>query len=57
VSFGSWLDRVAAGEDVMVTRRGKPLVRLTAAAPASEPVARAVALPLRVPPVREAESA
>ena len=36
--FGSWIDRVAAGEDVIVTRRGKPMIRLTAAAPASAPV-------------------
>ncbi len=33
VSFGYWLDQVAAGEDVVVTRRGKPMVRLTAATP------------------------
>jgi len=38
VSFGYWLDRVVAGEDVIVTRRGKPLVRLTAVAPTSAPV-------------------
>jgi antitoxin (DNA-binding transcriptional repressor) of toxin-antitoxin stability system len=38
VSFGYWLGMVAAGEDVMVTRRGKPMVRLTAAAPTSQPL-------------------
>jgi prevent-host-death family protein len=27
------MDRAAAGEDVLVTRHGKPLVRLSAAAP------------------------
>ncbi len=32
-AFGSWLDRVASGEDAVVTRRGKPMVRLTAAEP------------------------
>jgi prevent-host-death family protein len=34
-AFGCWLDRVAAGQDVIVTRRGKPMVKLTAVAPAS----------------------
>jgi prevent-host-death family protein len=29
--FGDWMDRVAAGQDVLVTRRGKPRIRLTAA--------------------------
>jgi prevent-host-death family protein len=29
--FGSWLERVAGGEDVIVTFRGKPRVRLSAA--------------------------
>jgi hypothetical protein len=39
VRFGYWIERVHAGEDALVTRRGKPMVRLTAAAPgpASEP--------------------
>jgi antitoxin (DNA-binding transcriptional repressor) of toxin-antitoxin stability system len=32
VSLGSWLDRVAAGEEAVVTRRGKPMIRLSAAA-------------------------
>ena len=36
-SFGYWLDQVAAGREVMVTRRGKPMVRLTAVAPGSHP--------------------
>jgi len=27
------LDRVAAGEDAVVTRRGKPMIRLSPAAP------------------------
>jgi prevent-host-death family protein len=32
-SLGHWLDRVAAGEDAVVTRRGKPMIRLSPAAP------------------------
>ncbi len=35
VSFGYWLDRVAAGEDLVVTRRGKPMIRLTTVTPDS----------------------
>ena len=35
--FGYWIERVAAGEDAVVTRRGKPLIRLSAVAPASTP--------------------
>jgi prevent-host-death family protein len=30
-SFGDWMDRVAGGEQVIVTRRGKPRVRLSPA--------------------------
>ena len=33
VSFGYWVDQVAAGQDVVITRRGKPMIRLTAEAP------------------------
>ena len=33
VAFGYWLDRVVAGEEVIVTRRGRPMIRLTAVAP------------------------
>ena len=29
--FGYWMDRAAAGEDIVVTRHGRPLVRLIAA--------------------------
>jgi prevent-host-death family protein len=29
--LGYWMDRVAAGETVVVTRRGKPRMRVTAA--------------------------
>jgi len=35
--FGYWIERVAVGEDAVVTRRGKPLIRLSAVAPASTP--------------------
>lgn len=34
IAFGYWIERVCAGEDVLVTRRGKPMMRLTAAIPA-----------------------
>jgi prevent-host-death family protein len=49
--LGYWLDRVAAGEDVVVTRRGKPMARLTAAAPAVQPVPAAVPRPVAAPPL------
>jgi prevent-host-death family protein len=29
--FGNWMDRVAAGQEVVVTRRGKPRIRLSPA--------------------------
>jgi len=51
VSFGYWLDRVAAGEDAVVTRRGKPMIRLTAVAPASAPPSVKPAVPPVLPPV------
>jgi len=50
VSLGHWLDQVAAGQDVVVTRRGRPIVRLTAAAPAPHARRAAVAPPVLVPP-------
>jgi hypothetical protein len=31
--FGYWMDRAAAGEEVLITRRGKPLVRPAPAGP------------------------
>jgi antitoxin (DNA-binding transcriptional repressor) of toxin-antitoxin stability system len=37
VAFGCWMDRVAAGQDAIVTRRGKPMTRLTAAVPDALP--------------------
>ena len=45
-SFGQWLDQVAAGQDVVVTRRGKPMIRLTAVAAASPPRTTAAVTPL-----------
>jgi prevent-host-death family protein len=44
VSFGHWVDRAAAGEDVVVTRRGKPMIRLTAVTPAPAPAPETVAV-------------
>jgi hypothetical protein len=35
--FGYWMDRVAAGETLLVTRRGKPRIRLS---PATTPLVR-----------------
>ena len=57
VSLGYWLDRVATGEDVVVTRRGKPMVRLTAAAPASTPPPGWAATPSLLPPATGTGSA
>ena len=57
VSFGYWLDRVAAGEDVVVTRRGKPMIRLTAVAPASAPPSVKPAVPRLLPPLTATGSA
>jgi len=31
--FGYWMERAADGEEVLITRRGKPLVRLGPAGP------------------------
>ncbi len=42
VNLGYWLDRIAAGHDAVVTRRGKPMIRLTAVASASRSLAAAV---------------
>jgi prevent-host-death family protein len=50
-SFGCWLDRVAAGQDVVVTRRGKPMVKLTAVAPASLPACHKPEVQLLLPPL------
>jgi antitoxin (DNA-binding transcriptional repressor) of toxin-antitoxin stability system len=57
VSFGYSLDRVAAGEDAVVTRRGKPMIRLTAVAPASAPPSVKPAVPSLLPPLTATGSA
>ena len=41
--FGYWIERVRAGEDVVVTRRGVPVVTLAAVVPATAPPLAAVA--------------
>ncbi len=50
-SFGFWLDRVAAGQEVVVTRRGTPRVRLTAAVPTSVPPGHKPEVQLLLPPL------
>jgi DNA polymerase III subunit gamma/tau len=47
--FGYWIERVRAGEDVMVTRRGAPVIRLSAAAPSSAPQPGPTAAPAPQP--------
>jgi prevent-host-death family protein len=37
VQFGSWIERVRSGEDVIVTRRGKPMIRLASVAEVAAP--------------------
>jgi prevent-host-death family protein len=37
IRFGQWIDRVAAGEDVVVTRRGKAMIKLTRVATLAAP--------------------
>lgn len=49
-SFGYWLDRVAAGEDVIVTRRAKPMIRLSTVASGSAPPSGKTAGPAVLPP-------
>jgi prevent-host-death family protein len=39
-NLAEWLDRAAAGEDILVTERGKPKVRLTAAETVLDRLAR-----------------
>jgi antitoxin (DNA-binding transcriptional repressor) of toxin-antitoxin stability system len=39
VSFGYWLEKAAAGQEVVVTRRGRPMIRLSAVAPAPRTLA------------------
>lgn len=50
-SLGFWLDQVAAGEEVVVTRRGKPMVRMTTMGPASPPPPSAPATAPLSPPL------
>ena len=50
-SFGCWLDRVPAGQDVVVTRRRKPTVKLAAVARASVPARHKPEVPLLLPPL------
>jgi prevent-host-death family protein len=38
IRFGYWIERVRAGQDVVVTRRGTPVIRLTTAAAAVPPL-------------------
>jgi len=33
IRFGYWVDRAAGGEELLVTRRGKPRIRVTPATP------------------------
>ena len=49
VRFGYWLDRVVAGDEVVVTRRGRRLIKLTAVAPPPAAVHGMLAAPL-IPP-------
>ncbi len=56
VAFGHWLERVAGGQDAVVTRRGKPMIRLTAAAPTPKPGSAPAPL-LVLPPPATARSA
>jgi prevent-host-death family protein len=37
IGLGRWIDRVSSGEDLLVTRRGKPVMRVTAPLPALVP--------------------
>ena len=43
--FGYWIERVRAGEDAVVTRRGRPMIRLTAAVPSATADASVAAPP------------
>jgi antitoxin (DNA-binding transcriptional repressor) of toxin-antitoxin stability system len=50
IAFGYWMDRVAAGEDTVVTRRGRPMIRLSAAVPPLPQRIVAPAPPVLFPP-------
>lgn len=48
--LGHWIDRVSAGEDVLVTRRGRAVMRVTAVAPPTlTPAAEPAEPPLPIP--------
>jgi antitoxin (DNA-binding transcriptional repressor) of toxin-antitoxin stability system len=51
--LGQWIDRVCAGQDLVVTRRGKPVMRLTAVAPPTLTPSADPAVP-RLPPPESA---
>jgi prevent-host-death family protein len=47
------LDKVAAGEEVVITRHGRPAARIAAVSPAKQPVPDLSALRARMPPWRK----
>jgi antitoxin (DNA-binding transcriptional repressor) of toxin-antitoxin stability system len=51
IRFGYWIERVRAGQDVVATRRGRPMIRLTAALEAAAP---GLGSPARTYPSRSA---
>jgi prevent-host-death family protein len=48
------LDKVEAGEDVVITRHGRPAARLAAVSPPKQPLPDLSALRAKVPPWRKA---
>ena len=44
------LDRVAAGEEILITRDGRPAARIAAVAPPKQPVPDLSALRAKMPP-------
>ena len=48
--LGWWMDRVAAGEQVMITRHGKPRLRLSPAVPVARPATPALRPATPIPP-------
>jgi prevent-host-death family protein len=47
------LDRVAAGEEVVITRRGRPAARIAAVSPPKQPVPDLSAFRARMPRLRK----
>lgn len=47
------LDRVAAGEEVMITRHGRPAARIAAVSPPKQPVADLSAFRAKMPRLRK----